>query len=198
MEDRPFEAIAIYDDRVSGENPLYVPVLWQGYFQEPVDVASLRRDMDTGLVLDERWLRLPQSQALSPDFCPGLIIFCADRVSAAMARRNWQESLTKDNQTTSAIIDPRVKLSALWVRRRPCGGILRLSPTAGDLGDISAVLEGLSSGPYASVNGRQAWDLFGAILGWTLRNSSGVGEGIHKPVVKSDGEFLNIGIGGGQ
>ena len=121
LEDRPFEAIAIYDDRVSGENPLYVPVLWQGYFQEPVDVASLRRDMDTGLVLDERWLRLPQSQALSPDFCPGLIIFCADRASAAMARRNWQESLTKDNQTTPAIIDAQGQVvrpmgapTALW------------------------------------------------------------------------------------
>ena len=31
-----------------------------------------------------------------------------------------------------------------------------------------------------------------------LRNSSGVGEGIYKLVVKSDGEFLNIGVGDRQ
>ena len=33
---------------------------------------------------------------------------------------------------------------------------------------------------------------------WTLRNSSGVGEGIYKSVVKSDGEFLNVGVGDRQ
>ena len=33
---------------------------------------------------------------------------------------------------------------------------------------------------------------------WALRISSGVGEGIHKPVVQGDWEFLRIGVGCGQ
>ena len=33
---------------------------------------------------------------------------------------------------------------------------------------------------------------------WTLRNSSGVSEGVHKSLEQSDGEFLNIGVGGRQ
>ena len=33
---------------------------------------------------------------------------------------------------------------------------------------------------------------------WALRISSGVGEGIYKPVVQSDREFLRIGVGDGQ
>ena len=32
-------------------------------------------------------------------------------------------------------------------------------------------------------------------LGWTFRISSGVSEGIYKSVVKSDWEFLNVGVG---
>ena len=33
-------------------------------------------------------------------------------------------------------------------------------------------------------------------LSWTLRNSSGVSEGIHHSVVQSGGEFLYIGVAG--
>ena len=33
-------------------------------------------------------------------------------------------------------------------------------------------------------------------ISWTLRNSSGVSEGIYKSVVQSDREFLNVGVGG--
>ena len=33
---------------------------------------------------------------------------------------------------------------------------------------------------------------------WTLRNSSGVSEGVDKSVEQSDGEFLNIGVWGRQ
>ena len=39
---------------------------------------------------------------------------------------------------------------------------------------------------------------YGSPLGWALRISSGVGEGIHKPVVQGDWEFLRIGVGCGQ
>ena len=35
-------------------------------------------------------------------------------------------------------------------------------------------------------------------LGWTLRISSGVSEGVHKSVEQGDREFLNIGVGGRQ
>ena len=38
------------------------------------------------------------------------------------------------------------------------------------------------------------WDT----LSWAFRISSGVSKGIYKPVVQSDWEFLNIGVGGGQ
>ena len=35
-------------------------------------------------------------------------------------------------------------------------------------------------------------------IGWTLRNSSGVSEGVDKSVEQSDGEFLSIGVWGRQ
>ena len=38
----------------------------------------------------------------------------------------------------------------------------------------------------------------GHVLGWALRISSGVGEGIYKPVVQGDWEFLRIGVDCGQ
>ena len=37
-----------------------------------------------------------------------------------------------------------------------------------------------------------------APLSWTLRNSSGVSEGVDKSVEQSDGEFLSIGVWGRQ
>ena len=36
------------------------------------------------------------------------------------------------------------------------------------------------------------------VIGWTLRNSSGVSKGIDKPVVQSGRDFPYIRVGGGQ
>ena len=35
-----------------------------------------------------------------------------------------------------------------------------------------------------------------SILGWALRNSSGVSEGVHHSVVQSEGQFLRVGVAG--
>ena len=40
--------------------------------------------------------------------------------------------------------------------------------------------------------------LYRGVLGWTLRNSSGVGKGIDKSVVQSGRDFPYIRVGGGQ
>ena len=100
-----FEAIATYDDGSHKNALLHLPVLWRGSFQKPSDIASVRRDMSRVLTRDERWQRLPHAQAISPDYRPGMVIFCPDRVAAVMVQRNWRDALTGDNATAPAIID---------------------------------------------------------------------------------------------
>ena len=49
-----------------------------------------------------------------------------------------------------------------------------------------------------NISRRQSDFMERRILGWALRNSSGVGKGIYKSVVQSDGEFLRVGVAGRQ
>ena len=160
-----FEAIATYDDGSHENVLLHLPVLWRTSFQKPADIASVRRDMSRELTLDERWQRLPHAQAISPDYRPGMVIFCPDRVAAAMVQRNWREALTGNNATAPAIIDAQGQVvramtppTAWWQAFTP-------PPRGGPLKDISRAVTGLASGPYAAVNGRQSWRTFRAIDG---------------------------------
>ena len=159
------EAIATYGDGRLNDDLLHLPILWRGNFQKPGDIASVRRDMQQVLAQDERWYRLPERQSFSPDYCPGLMIFCPDRVSAAMVQRNWRESPMKDNLTRPAIIDAQGQViramsppTAWWT-----GFYL---PRAGaPLKNVAQAVKGLTSGPYAAVNGLPSWRLFRSIDG---------------------------------
>ena len=160
----PFNLIATYGDGAKGDHKLHVPVLFRGRFLQGNEFVSLRRDMDGVLVQDQRWLKIPQEQALSPDFCPCLVTLCSNRVSAVMMHQKWQNSLTKYNGTNPAIIDaqgqvvrPMEPPTSLWRDYRP-------PPAVEDVGNITAVVESLGSGPYAAVNGRVAWSLYEAVV----------------------------------
>ena len=59
--------------------------------------------------------------------------------------------------------------------------------TLGEVGEIGALVETLPDVGHLALH-----------LGWALRNSSGVSEGIHKSVVQSDREFLRVGVAGRQ
>ena len=161
----PFEAIVTYDDGGLTKDLLIIPVIWRGIFQKPSDIASVKRDMQRDLVQDPRWGRLPHLQALSPEYCPGLIVLCSDRVSAAMAQRNWLESLTGQTATRPAIIDTQGQViramsppTAWWSGFQP-------PRQGGDLKDVSKAVRHLASGPYAAVNGVRSWRLFRSVDG---------------------------------
>ena len=161
----PFESIVTYDDGGLTENLLPLPVLWRGIFQKPSDIAFVRRNMQQVLVQDPRRGRLPHTQAISPDYCPGLIIFCPDRLSAAMVQRNWLESLTGQTVTRPAIIDAQGQVirampppTAWWSEFHPARNV-------GDLRDVSRAVRRLTSGPYAAVNGVRSWRLFRSVDG---------------------------------
>ena len=64
-------------------------------------------------------------------------------------------------------------------------------------GPVSLVLSVIALHPSGGgLNGRP--HIPEQLLGWTLRNSSGVSEGIDKPVVQSGRDFPYIRVGGGQ
>ena len=160
-----FEAIATYDDGGHTNALLHLPVLWRASFQKPSDIASVRRDMSRVLTLDERWQRLPHAQAISPDYRPGMVIFCSNRVAAAMVQWNWRDALTGNNATAPAIIDAQGQVvramtppTAWWQAFPP-------PPRGGPLKDISRAVTRLASGPYAAVNGLRSWRIFRAIDG---------------------------------
>ena len=161
----PFEAIVSYDDGGLTEDVLHLPVLWRGIFQKPSDIASVGRDMQQVLIQDPRWGRLPHTQTLSPDYCPGLVIFCPDRVSAAMAQRNWLESLTSQTATRPAIIDAQGQVLRAMAPPTAWWSGFRHPRNGGDLKDVSATVRRLTSGPYAAVNGVQSWRLFRSVDG---------------------------------
>ena len=159
------EAIATYDDGGLNDDLLHLPVLWRGNFQTPADIASVRRDMQQVLLQDERYFRVPDRQSFSPDYCPGLIIFCPDRVSAAMVQRNWRESPTRDNLTRPAIIDAQGQVTRAMSPPTLWWNGFYLTRAGDNLADVSQAVAGLTSGPYAAVNGVRSWRTFRAIDG---------------------------------
>ncbi len=92
LKDGPFEAVATYCNGNPEQGSLHIPILWRGSFQKPNDIAWVRRDMEKVLLEDERWNKLPTGQALG-NYYPGMVIFCPDRVAAAVVQRNWLQSL---------------------------------------------------------------------------------------------------------
>ena len=160
-----FEAIATYDDGGHTNALLHLPVLWRASFQKPSDIASVRRDMSRVLTLDERWQRLPHAQAISPDYRPGMVIFCSNRVAAAMVQRNWRDALTGNNATAPAIIDAQGQVVRAMTPPTTWWQAFTPPPRGGPLKDISQAVTRLASGAYAAVNGMQSWRTFRAIDG---------------------------------
>ena len=157
----PIDAIVTYDNGRNETTRLHLPVLWRGTFQKPSDIASVRRDMRNVLIQDERWQRLPQAQAVSWDYVPGLVIFCSERVAAAMVQRNWRESQTRiEYATRPAIIDAQGQVVRSMSPPTAWWQDFRLPPPGGLLGDIQRVVDRLTSGSYAAVNGRRSWRAF--------------------------------------
>ena len=172
------EAMTIYDDGADRNNRLYVPVLVRENFQKPTDFEALRRDISNLMVEDERLRSLPERQTSPVDCRPPVITLCPDRVSSAMARRNWREAHIGHNATAAVIIDAEGQVlqsmdhppTALWRGFRPQRTSVDVrNVSVENLGDISAVVEGLKSGPYAAVNGREAWKLL-----WEIYCSPGI------------------------
>ena len=96
LKDGPFEAIAIYDNVEHDDGLFFLPVLWRGNFQQSRDIASVQWQMRDAMIEDERWSKLPQAQALSPEHQPGMVIFCQDQGSAAVVQRHWMESRSRE------------------------------------------------------------------------------------------------------
>ncbi len=167
LKDGPFEAIAIYDNVEHDDGLFFLPVLWRGNFQQSRDIASVQWQMRDVMIEDERWSKLPQAQALSPEHQPGMVIFCQDQGSAAVVQRHWMESRSRDNLTTPAIIDARgqvvrsMSVPTSWWRtfHMPPHGNGR------QLGNIAGMVDGLTRGSYAAVNGKRKWRVFRAMDG---------------------------------
>ena len=210
LKDGPFEAIATYYNGNPDDALLHLPCLWRGNFQKREDIAWVRREMDRALVKDERWENLPTNQQVFGDYPPGMIIFCPDRVSAAMVQRNWLESSTRrEHRATPAILDAQGQVvramsppTSRWKDYVP-------SPHGGPLGDIQKAVSNLKSGAYASVNGKRAWRTFRAVdgsPGVTLEQTAAsvgvdttVARGLLEPmvkakviIVKGGGHYLDV------
>ena len=168
MEKKPFDAIVSYSDGRGNGSLLHLPVLWRGNFQRPSDIESVRREMKDIFREDDRWGRLPQSQALSQQYCPGMIVFAPDRVSAAMAQRHWLESLSGNNATIAAIIDAQGQV--VCAMRPPTDWwetfyLPRHGLSLEEINDVSRVVRTLMSGAYGAVNGLRSWRIFRAVDG---------------------------------
>ena len=168
MEKKPFDAIVSYIDGRGNDDLLHLPVLLRGDFQKPSEIESARRDMGDVFIEDKRWGRLPMEQGVSPDHCPGMIIFSPVRVSAAMAQRNWIESWTINNATFVSIIDAQGQVvrampppTDWWETFYPPRHGLSLE----EVNDVSRVVRTLVSGAYAAVNGVRSWGAFRAVDG---------------------------------
>ena len=160
----PFEAIATYSNGVSTEL-LHLPVLWRANFQKPADVVRIRWDMREALEEDGRWYSLPQAQALG-NFPPGMIIFCPDRVSAAMVLRNWRSTLNRrEDVATPAIIDAQGQVVRAMTPPTAHFRTFYLPPGAGDLKDVLSAVASLGNRAYAAANGLRSWRVFRAIDG---------------------------------
>ena len=167
LESKPFEAIATYSNsNVSSDSRLHLPVLWRGFFQKPSDITFVRQDMDQLLVQHEQWWRLPLNQAVSGHFDPGMIVFCPDRVSAAMVRRHWRTTLNHRECTAMpAIIDAQGQVVQAMDPPTSRWQAFHLPPRGGDLKDIPRTVASLGNGAYAAVNGLRRWRTYRAVDG---------------------------------
>ena len=168
MEKKPFDAIVSYSLGPEFDELLHLPVLWRGNFQRPSEIESVWREMEEAFIEDKRWRRLPLDQSVSPKYRPGMIVFTPDRVSGAMAQRNWIESWTRDGAPFAAIIDAQGQIvramsppAARWEAFYPPRHDLSLK----EVKDVSRVVRTLMSGAYAAVNGVRAWRIFRAVDG---------------------------------
>ena len=168
MEKKPFDAIVSFGLGPKFDQLLHLPVLWRGAFQKPSEIESVRREMEDVFIEDKRWRRLPLDQSVSPEYRPGMIVFAPDRVSGAMAQRNWIESWTRDGAPFAAIIDAQGQVvramsppAARWEAFYPPRHDLSLK----EVNDVPKAVGALFSGAYAAVNGVRAWRIFRAVDG---------------------------------
>ena len=159
----PFEAVATYTNENPDDGDLLLPVLWRGNFQKPGDIAGVRRDMDRVLVEDERWSKLSMSQALFQDCHPGMVIFCPDRVAAAVVQRNLRESATRETMTKPAILDAQGQVVRAMSPPTAQWRDLLVYRPGWPLKDIPGIMTALGSGAYAAVNGKRSWRTFRSI-----------------------------------
>ena len=209
LKDGPFEAVATYHNGNPDHDFLRIPILWRGSFQKPADIARVRRDMENVLVEDERWGKLPMEQALG-DYYPGMVIFCPDRVAAAVVQRNWLQSFTsRAVGAMPAIIDAQGQVVRAMNPPVSRWSTYRLSPGAGPLKDIKGAVDSLGMRAYPTINGTRAFRAFRAIdgsPGVTLEQisaSMGVDEkdvrallepmvGAHVITVQANGHYLDV------
>ena len=168
LKDGPFEAVATYHNGNPDHGLVHIPILWRGSFQKPNDIAWVRQDMEKVLLEDERWNKLPMGQALG-DYYPGMVIFCPDRVAAAVVQRNWLQSLTSPALAAMpAIIDAQGQVVRAMPTPVSRWSSYLLSPGAGplkDLKDIKGTVDSLAKRAYPTVNGKRAFRAFRAIDG---------------------------------
>ena len=166
LERGRFEVIVSYWDGWSPENVVYVPVLWRTKYQLRSGIEGVRRDMRQVFVEDERWKSLLSGQVTSPEYRPGAVVLCPDRVSAAMVQRHMLESWDGNKSIKIAIIDGAGQVirsmrrpSSLWADFVNPSRQLAVS----DIKDISGAVQKLGEGPAAAVNGVRAWRVFKTI-----------------------------------
>ena len=165
LKDGPFEAVATYCNGNLEQGSLHIPILWRGSFQKPNDIAWVRRDMEKVLLEDERWNKLPTGQALM-DYYPGMVIFCPDRVAAAVVQRNWLQSLTSPALAAMpAIIDAQGQVVRAMAPPVSRWWTYRQSPGAGPLKDIKGTVDSLAKRAYPTVNGKRAFRTFRSMDG---------------------------------
>ena len=166
LERGRFEAVVSYWDGRTTENLLYVPVLWRTKYQLRSGIEWVRRDMRQVFVEDERWNRLSTAQAISPEYHPGAVVLCPERVSAAMVQRHMLESWDGQKAIKIAIIDGEGQV--IRSMRRPSSWWKEfVNPSrqlaVSDIKDISGAVQKLGEGPAAAVNGVRAWRVFNTI-----------------------------------
>ena len=167
MKDGPFEAIAIYENTEHDDGLFSLPVLWRGNFQQARDIADVRSDMRRALIEDERWYKLTQAQALAPEHRPAMVVFTPDLVSAAVVKRHLMESLNRQSRITAAIITAQGEVVQSMSVPTSWWENYYLPPrgTGRRLGNIAVMVDGLTRGVYAALNGVQAWRMFRALDG---------------------------------
>ena len=157
----PFEAIATYANGSRAEDLLHLPLLWRGDFQKADHIAWVTEDMARVLIEDERRPSLPENQAVSGPYYPGMIIFCPDRVSAAMVQRHWLESLTsRERIALPAIVDAQGQVVRAMDPPTAWWESFQLPPRAALPTETSRPVRAPGSPAYNAVNRKGPWDTF--------------------------------------